>query len=137
MAMEDTALPAGVGDLSPEYQAVVVGGYDEEALLQLVLEASKADEDARFPGIQEALTPTGMVAQHMASLPPPLPLPPYAPLLAVYEGQKVPPLFSVSRRQRRRDHPQGWSSTRRHSPNRRSSLTSSSTTTSSSWRCSF
>jgi hypothetical protein len=76
--MEDATLPAFAGDQPPEYQAVVAGGYDEEALLQLVLEASKADEDVRFPGLQEALTLTSMVAQHMASLPPPPPLPPYA-----------------------------------------------------------
>jgi hypothetical protein len=52
MAMEDTAPPSGAGDLPPEYQAVVAGGYDKESLLQLVLEASKADEDARFPDLQ-------------------------------------------------------------------------------------
>jgi hypothetical protein len=40
----------------------VAGGYDEEALLQQVLKASKADEDARFPDLQEALTLMGMVA---------------------------------------------------------------------------
>jgi hypothetical protein len=40
----------------------VAGGYDEEAFLQLVLEASKAVEDARFLNLQEALTLTGMVA---------------------------------------------------------------------------
>jgi hypothetical protein len=50
------------------------------------LEASKIDEDARFPDPQEALILTGMVAQHMASLPPPPPLLPHAPLLAAYEG---------------------------------------------------
>jgi hypothetical protein len=50
VAMEDPTLPSGAGDLPPEYQAVVAGGYDEEALLQQVLEASKADEDARFEG---------------------------------------------------------------------------------------
>jgi hypothetical protein len=63
--MEDTAPPPGVGDLSPEYQAIVDDDYDEEALLQLVLEASKANEDARFPDLQEALTLTSMVVQHM------------------------------------------------------------------------
>jgi hypothetical protein len=84
----------------------VAGGYDVEALLQWVLEASKADDNARFPDLQEALTFTGMVAQNMASLPPPPPLPPHAPLLAAYEGQEVPPLPSVPRCQRRHDHPQ-------------------------------
>jgi hypothetical protein len=60
--MEDAAPPQGAGDLPPEYQAVVAGGYDEEALLQQVLKASKPDKDARFPDLQEALTLTGMVA---------------------------------------------------------------------------
>jgi hypothetical protein len=100
--MEDIA-PPGVGDLPSKYQAVVAAGYDEEALLQQVLEASKADEDER----QEALTLTGMVAWHLASLPPPPPLPPHAPLLAAYEGQEVPPPPGVPRRQRRHDHPHG------------------------------
>jgi hypothetical protein len=62
VAMEDAAPPQGAGVLPPEYQAVVAGGYDEEALLQQVLKASKAEEDARFPDLQEALTLTGMVA---------------------------------------------------------------------------
>jgi hypothetical protein len=53
------------------------GSYDEEALLQQVLETSKADEDERFPDLQEALTLIGMVAQHLALLPPPRPLPPH------------------------------------------------------------
>jgi hypothetical protein len=44
-----------------------------------------------------------MVAEHMASLPPPPPLSPRVPLLAAYEGQEVPPLPDVLRR--RRDHP--------------------------------
>jgi hypothetical protein len=40
VAMEDAALPRGgdvppgAGDLPPEYQAIMVGSYDEEALLQ-------------------------------------------------------------------------------------------------------
>jgi hypothetical protein len=55
-------VPPGAGDLPLEYQPVMAGGYDEKALLQQVLEASKADEDARFTDIQEALTLTGMVA---------------------------------------------------------------------------
>jgi hypothetical protein len=78
-------IPPGAEDLPPEYQAVVAAGYDEDALLQQVLEASKADEDERFPDLQEALTLTEMVAQHLSSLPPPPPLPPRAPLLAAYE----------------------------------------------------
>jgi hypothetical protein len=98
--MEDV-VPPGAGDLPSEYQAVVAAGYDEEALLQQVLEASKADEDER----QEALT--RMVARHLALLPPPPPLPPHAPLLAAYEGQEVPPTPDVPCRQRRHDHPHG------------------------------
>jgi hypothetical protein len=37
--MEDAAPPSGAGDLPPEYQTIVAAGYDEEALLQQVLEA--------------------------------------------------------------------------------------------------
>jgi hypothetical protein len=71
------------------------------------LEASKADKDERFLYFQEALTLTGMVVQHLASLSPPPPLPLHAPLLAMYEGQEVPPPSGVPRRQRRHDHPHG------------------------------
>jgi hypothetical protein len=46
--MEDAAQPA-TGDLPLEYQVVLDVGYDKEALLQQALEASKADEDVRFP----------------------------------------------------------------------------------------
>jgi hypothetical protein len=79
------SVPPGAGDLPPEYQAVVAAGYDEDALLQQVLEESKADEDKRFPDLQEALTLTEMVARHLSLLPPPPPLPSHAPLLAAYE----------------------------------------------------
>jgi hypothetical protein len=84
--MEDAAPPPGAGDLPPEYQAVVAAGYDEEALLQQVLEASKADEDKIFPGYSDAITLTGMVAEHLASLPPPPPLLPHVWPVADYEG---------------------------------------------------
>jgi hypothetical protein len=86
--MEDAALSPSAGDLPPEYQAVVAAGYDEEALLQQVLEESKADEDERFPDLQQALTLTGMMAQHLASLPPPPPLPLHALLLVAYWGRR-------------------------------------------------
>jgi hypothetical protein len=66
VAMEDVALPPGAKDLPPEYQAVVAAGYDEEALLQHVLEASKDDEDARYEGYSDTIALTGMVARHMA-----------------------------------------------------------------------
>jgi hypothetical protein len=69
-AMEDAA-PPGSADLPSEYLAVLAIRYDEEALLQQVLEASKADEEALFPNLQEGLAFTGMVAEHLASLPPP------------------------------------------------------------------
>jgi hypothetical protein len=109
--MEDAAPPRGgdvspgVGDLPPEYQALMAGGYDEEALLQLVLEASKADEDEAYPGYSDVVALTGMMAEDLASLPPPPPLPPHAPLLAAYKGQEVPPPPDVLRQ--RRDHPHG------------------------------
>jgi hypothetical protein len=39
------------GDLPPKYQAVLAAGYDEDALLQQVGEASKADKDRAFPNL--------------------------------------------------------------------------------------
>jgi hypothetical protein len=89
--------------ICPEYQAVVAAGYNEEALLQQVLEACKDDEDARFEVYNDAIALTGMVAQHMVSLPPPPPLPPHTRQVADYEGQEVPPPPGVSRRQRHHD----------------------------------
>jgi hypothetical protein len=68
MAMEDAAhprggdVPPGAGDLPPKYQALVAGSYNEEALLQQVLEASKAEEDEAYPGYSDAIALTGMVA---------------------------------------------------------------------------
>jgi hypothetical protein len=103
--MEDATLLPGTGDLPPEYQAVVAAGYVEEVLLQQVLEASKADEDKIFPGYNDAIALTGMVAEHLASLPPPPRLSPHVWAVADYEGQEVPPPPSVSCR--RRDHPHG------------------------------
>jgi hypothetical protein len=44
-----------------------------------------------FPGYVDVIALTGIVAEHLASLPPPPPLPPHAPLLATYQGQEVPP----------------------------------------------
>jgi hypothetical protein len=87
MAMEDTAPPPGTGDLPLEYQVVIAAGYNEEALLQQVLEASKADEDTIFPGYSDAIALMGMVA----SLPPPPPLLPQVRPVADYDGQEVPP----------------------------------------------
>jgi hypothetical protein len=97
-------LPPGTGDLPLEYQAVVIVGYDKDALLQQVLEASKADEDKAFPGYADAIALTGMVVEHLASLPPPPPLPPHTPLLGTYQGQEVPPPPGVPCRRRRHDH---------------------------------
>jgi hypothetical protein len=107
VAMEAAAPPPGARDLPPKYQAIIAGSYDKEALIQQVLEAYKADEDARYEGYNNAIALTGMVAWHMASLPPPPPLPPHARPVAVYVGQEVPPPPGISRPRRRHDHPQG------------------------------
>jgi hypothetical protein len=69
------------------------------------LEASKADEDKIFLGYIDAIALTGMVAEHLASLPPPPPLLPHARPVADYEGQEMPPSPDILRR--RRDHPHG------------------------------
>jgi hypothetical protein len=73
VAMEDAALPGAV-DLPLEYQAVIAAGYDKEALLRQVFEESKANEDKIFPGYSDFIALTGMVAEYIASLPPPPPL---------------------------------------------------------------
>jgi hypothetical protein len=62
------------------------------------LEASKANEYRTFPDLQEALALAGMVAKHLASLPPPPPLPRHARQVADYEGKEVPPPPGVPRR---------------------------------------
>jgi hypothetical protein len=41
----------------------VAGGYDEEALIQQALEASKMDEDKVCPGYSEAIKLTGIGGQ--------------------------------------------------------------------------
>jgi hypothetical protein len=103
-AMDDAAAP-GIGNLPPAYKVVLAAGYDEEALIQQVLEASKVGEDAAFPDLQEAIALTKMVAEHMASLPTPPLLPAHAPPQAAYQGQEVLSPSGAPPRQRRQDHP--------------------------------
>jgi hypothetical protein len=62
---------AGAGHLPLAYRAVLASGNDDEALLQKVLEESKADEDAVFPILHYAMDLKGLVAEHIASRPPP------------------------------------------------------------------
>jgi hypothetical protein len=126
-------VPLGAVDLPSEYQAVVAACYDGEALLQQVLEASKANEDKIFPSYSDAITLMGMVAEHLVSLPPPPPLLSYARPVADYEGQKVPPPPDVLRHQHRHDHPHGVVINPPSQPSGRSSPTSSPTMR-SSWR---
>jgi hypothetical protein len=103
-AMEDTA-PPGTDDLSPEYQAVLTTGYNEDALLQQVLEASKADEDRAFPTSRRPLRSQEWWRSTW-------------PLChlhhnyrrtrrSAYEGQEEPPPPGVLRRRCRHDHPHG------------------------------
>jgi hypothetical protein len=135
--MEDIAPPQGgdvppcAGDLPPEYQALVAGGYDEEALLQQVLEASKADEDKAYPGYSNAISLTGWWQST------------WRQCHLNHHYRRTLLSWRRTRGRRCRRHPAfragdmttrtGWSSTRRCSPSRRSLLTSSPTMR-SSWR---
>jgi hypothetical protein len=78
VAMKDTAPPPGAEELPSEYQALVANGNDEEALLQSALEESEANEDQAYLGYSDAIDLTGMVEEHLASLPPHQSLPPHA-----------------------------------------------------------
>jgi hypothetical protein len=128
--MED--VPPSVGDLPQEYQALVAGGYDEEALFQQALEASKADEDEVCPATAR---PSSSRAWW----------PTIWPRCHHHHSRRTRDHLPTTRGRRCRCHPdfftasvamtthRGWSSTRRRSPSRRSSSTSSPTMT-SSWR---
>jgi hypothetical protein len=67
------------------------------------LEVSKADKDARYEGYSNAIALMGMVAECMASLPFPPPLPPQARPVVDYEGQEVSPPPGILHRQCRHD----------------------------------
>jgi hypothetical protein len=57
-------------------EALVPDDYDEEAATAAALSASKADEDLKW--LQDVVEPSAVVAEHVASLPPPPPLPLHA-----------------------------------------------------------
>jgi hypothetical protein len=95
-----------VSHLPPEYQSVLAIDCDKEALLQQALDASKTEDEAAFPDLPYAMRLMRMVAKLLASLPPPPLLPVYAPPLAAYKGQEVPPPPDASP-QHRQDHPHG------------------------------
>jgi hypothetical protein len=52
----------GTGHLPPEYSAVLVVGYNRDALVYQALAASQAEEDATFPDLLHAMELTVMVA---------------------------------------------------------------------------
>jgi hypothetical protein len=54
--------------------------------------ASRASEDTAFPDLRYAMELRGMMEEHMASLPPPPPLPAYTSPKSWYKGQTVPSL---------------------------------------------
>jgi hypothetical protein len=95
----------------------MAAGYNEKALQQQALEACKVDKDSASPDFHYAMELTGMVEEHMASLPPPPPLPTHAPPQLAYNGQEVPPQLAYNGqevspppsvlRRRRHDHPHG------------------------------
>jgi hypothetical protein len=67
----DNTTVAGACHLPPAYRTVLASGNDDEAVLQKVLEESKADEDVVFPVLHYAMDLKGLVPEHIASRPPP------------------------------------------------------------------
>jgi hypothetical protein len=99
--MEDVPPPVIV-----KLEAAVHDDYDEEVATAAALAASMADEESKWPGLEDAIQLLAMVAEHVASLPPPPPLPPqympqppqYAPppeVTAWAQQLWTPPLFVV------------------------------------------
>ncbi|KAK1602713.1 hypothetical protein QYE76_027025 [Lolium multiflorum] len=74
-------------------ETFVLNDYDEEAAIAAAMEQSRTEEEAKWSwtGLDEVLQLPAMVADHIASLPPPLLLPPHAPPQAEWDGQTVPP----------------------------------------------
>jgi hypothetical protein len=74
-------------------EAVLPDKYDEEAATAAALAASLADEEAKWswPGLEDIVQLSAMVAEHVASLPPTPPLSPHAPPQVEWDGQEVPP----------------------------------------------
>jgi hypothetical protein len=66
--MEDEAPPA-----SMKQEALIPDYYDEEATNAATMEQSRVEEEAKWscPSLDEVIQLTTMVADHIASLPPP------------------------------------------------------------------
>jgi hypothetical protein len=69
-------------------EVVVPDNYDEDAATAAAMATSLADEDAKWPWLEDIVQLSAMVAAHVPSIPP---LPPHAPPQAASDGQQVPP----------------------------------------------
>jgi hypothetical protein len=101
--MEDVAPPAIV-----KMEALVPN--DEEATTAAALEQCRADEEAKWSwtGLEDVVQLISIVAEHVAPLPSPPPLPLHAALQAAWDGHMVPPLCSTTRRQPRPPEVTEW-----------------------------
>jgi hypothetical protein len=85
--MEDAAPLTAV-----KLEVIVPGDYDEEVATAAAMELSNAEEEAKWswPGLEDVVQLSAMVAEHIANLPPPPPLLLHAPPQAAWVGQMVP-----------------------------------------------
>jgi hypothetical protein len=81
--MEDAAplIAVKLDDIIPE-------DYDEETAIAAAMELSRAEEEAKWswPGLEDIVRISAMVAEHVANLPSPPPLPPHVPAQVAWDG---------------------------------------------------
>jgi hypothetical protein len=74
-----------------EEAAIMPPDLNSEEAFCLALEASMAEEDQKWDGLQEKQQASAMVThEQQEQLPPPPPMPPHAPPQAAWAGQPVP-----------------------------------------------
>jgi hypothetical protein len=81
---EDEEDKEDVPPAAVKLEDIIPDNYDEDAATTAAMAASLADENANWPGYEDIVQLSAMVAQHVSSLPA------HAPPLAVWDGQEVP-----------------------------------------------